>query len=373
MVAVPWYPLLRCKDQPLAGAAGGGAGGVATAATFWVVADPQIEGHKRGTRSEFWNNLMNDVYYAFITHTMARKFGPFDAVLMLGDLFSFQYHKDPEFFDVERRLRWAFQEPIPLRQEPLPPPPAPPAGGDDSLVLDPEDAPHDTPFYFLAGNHDVGYASELPQGVVARFERTFNKRHWVREVALGAGHPGLLLVACDGMELDGVLRSQRSWEFLKRAAALRSEAYAGHTVVLLTHIPLWKAAGSCPGDSPAVEYRDNGMVRWQHTLSESTTEWILTNMRPALVLSGHDHEGCSFDHPGGVTEVTVRSVLGDYSGNTALLSARRDGTLALQQCPFYRSQVVVAACIYMMVAVLLCILYTLCLVRTTRPDKEKAE
>ena len=313
---------------------------------IWVVADPQVEGHKKGTTGEYLNNAMNDVYYRFITKAMGRVFGVFDEVWLLGDIFSFQYHNDEQFWDIAARIAWSFDVPE-------------------------HSSSFRAPYYFLAGNHDLGYTTH-PRNV-KRFEQYYNKRVWSRDVG------SVQVVACDGMELDGDEAGSSNWKFLKGVAEGRGEG----GLVLLLHIPLWKPEGSCEGDMPEIVYQQ-GRVVTQTTLSKETSEWILKNVKPDLVLSGHDHEGCQYNHPVGggrgegegesgggyVTEVTVRSILGDYSGNTAVLSIHEDATLSLQQCGCFRTQYILTAVIALCVLIVGHVLFSVIVMRRSR-QKQK--
>jgi hypothetical protein len=137
-------------------------------------------------------------------------------------------------------------------------------------------------------------------------------------------------------------------------------------LILLTHIPLHKEPGICV-DEPLFTYlpEENGSgVKEQNFLSpdaskdailqglfgmHSSTEAAARGMgRHGIILTGHDHEGCDVYHYAdredgtwhaqrwtnantsalaadddqpGIREVTVRSMMGEFSGNAALLSA----------------------------------------------------
>ena len=81
----------------------------------------------------------------------------------------------------------------------------------------------------------------------------------------------------------------------------------------------------------------------QNFLSANVTEVILREIRPVFVFSGHDHYGCDFVHPTKTTEHTVRSMMGDFSGNSALFEISRGPTefkYHFGTCPFIRIQLI---------------------------------
>jgi len=83
-----------------------------------------------------------------------------------------------------------------------------------------------------------------------------------------------------------------------------------------------KPAGVCI-DSPNIVYNALGHVVQQNFLSEKTSQNILRNIQPIFIFTGHDHEGCDYTHPEGSREHTIRSVMGDYSGNAGLFEIER--------------------------------------------------
>jgi hypothetical protein len=132
-------------------------------------------------------------------------------------------------------------------------------------------------------------------------------------------------------------------EFLEQLA--NSPPFEGATV-LLSHVPLGKPEGLCR-DGSYFEFYEWGTLRAQNHLSESSTERVLHSVfrqgtkHGGIILSGHDHEGCIsvYDQHAdgtwrprlgseagewGVLEVTVRSMMGEYGGNTGMISGTWD-------------------------------------------------
>lgn len=225
----------------------------------------------------------------------------------------------------------------------------------------------------VAGNHDIGYAGDITRERVARFEEAYGSLNWEVRFSLNASDhsPDLRLVILNSMNLDAPafdddLRAE-SLAFLHRQ--LRQDNLSSKTAtLLLTHIPLYKESGICI-DGPFVDYfpdHNGGGIKEQNHLAYNTSESILDalvgqeqrNLK-ALILNGHDHEGCHVYHalrskdltrsqdgddaeqrswqaygynspqgalkrnPSfvGVREVTVRSMMGEFDGNAGLVSA----------------------------------------------------
>ncbi|KAI8932560.1 hypothetical protein NX059_010736 [Plenodomus lindquistii] len=181
----------------------------------------------------------------------------------------------------------------------------------------------------IAGNHDVGYAGDLDESRIERFERAFGSVNWDIWFELpehlhanttpssdDQPPPALRLVILNTMNLD-----TPAW-----SSALQTETYAftnhiimnsrpvtdrTHATVLLTHIPLEKEQGICV-DSPYFDFFEDGQgVREQNMLSDHASRIVLEGMfgmsgnkdaegsglgRRGIVLNGHDHAGCDVVH-----------------------------------------------------------------------------
>ncbi len=214
-------------------------------------------------------------------------------------------------------------------------------------------------FVNTTGNHDVGYAGEISYNNMYRYSRFYGQpNYWVEYNTHGGhesheSHPWRLVVV-NSLLLDGPAKHtplyEAQWQFLR---ALAAHPFNGSTV-LITHVPLHKPEGFC-ADPPATEYftRQNcpawdwdklGNLRSQTLLSPDTSQKLLdaafANGRPGIILTGHDHEGCityfarqgtgaapwsasaqkPVNYTAVVKEITVRSIMGEYGGNTGLLT-----------------------------------------------------
>ncbi|XP_072981002.1 uncharacterized protein C630.12 isoform X1 [Typha angustifolia] len=187
------------------------------------------------------------------------------------------------------------------------------------------------PIYYLSGNHDIGYGafhSQHPE-VINRYEKEFGDRNY----RFSFGKVDFIVV--DAQTLDAGKEQGKettlSWEFIRNI----SNDVKSNPRILLTHIPLYR-----PDDTPCGPYRSSPVINqrvsyaalgqgitYQNYLSKETSEHLLDIIRPALVLSGHDHDHCTVVHStpfGSITEHTV-------------------GTLSWQQGNLYPSFMLMAA------------------------------
>ncbi|PVI02149.1 hypothetical protein DM02DRAFT_613122 [Periconia macrospinosa] len=184
----------------------------------------------------------------------------------------------------------------------------------------------------IAGNHDIGYAGDIDESRVERFERAFGKVNWdiVFTYPLNQTNttsqedspklprtvPELRLVVLNSMNLDTPVWTpslqEDSYDFMNHVVATaRPVTSKTHTTLLLTHIPFHKEPGICV-DSPLFTYFEGGSgVKEQNMLSDYASRVILEgifglNSNPAadgqgfgrhgIVLNGHDHAGCDVLH-----------------------------------------------------------------------------
>lgn len=220
----------------------------------------------------------------------------------------------------------------------------------------------------VAGNHDIGYAGDVDQRRIDRFERAFGQVNWRIRIPHAVPQSNLTtelhLVNLNSMILDNPAWNQDLYhathEYLDQVINDTHTRSPQDAVILLTHVPLYKPAGICV-DPPFFSYfepRHGGGIREQNHLSEQSSGKILNGLfqqssgekRAGIVLNGHDHEGCDTWHnrseadqeqwnhtrysatnktATGIREVTVRSMMGDYGGNAGLLSAWFDADAAV--------------------------------------------
>ncbi|TKX23239.1 TED1-like protein [Elsinoe australis] len=315
----------------------------------------------------------NDYYLAHVYRTVTWWTQPSHGVV-LGDLLGSQWMNDEEF---ERRSHrfWtrAFRgaEKIPDNIF-------------DYVQVVPEGSMKwDKSLITVAGNHDIGYAGDLDESTVERFEKRYGKVNWyitfglengqlrmlTRNQAAFAEGPRLKVIVLNTMNLDSPVHSKALQEETKRFLddQIGSSAGQGYldATVLLTHIPLHKQEGLCVDSPFFTHYPDHhgAGISEQNHLTESSSRSILDGLyefegsfaTAGMILNGHDHEGCDVIHARGavsdgldnvttssigdwtslrredaqkakvrsdrsVREVTVRSMMGAYGGNSGLVS-----------------------------------------------------
>ena len=185
----------------------------------------------------------------------------------------------------------------------------------------------------IAGNHDIGYAGDVSESRVARFERTFGRANWdVRfdyprsENESQETLPTLHLVVLNSLNLDSPALSpdlqHASFGFINSVISSRSRPVEDRSsfTMLLTHLPLHKPAGVCV-DEPYFDFFDfddaegrfkAGGIKEQYHLSDhGSRHGVLEGLfgishnadadgggrgRNGLILTGHDHEGCDVWH-----------------------------------------------------------------------------
>jgi hypothetical protein len=185
--------------------------------------------------------------------------------------------------------------------------------------------------------------------------------------------PEIRIVVLNDMNIDTPASSKElqdeTYKFLNDIITTSQDvARKAHFTLVLTHIPLHKKEGICV-DGPFFDFFsgdfENG-IKEQNHLSADGSKGMLEGIfgmsgssegdgrgfgRNGLVLTGHDHEGCDvyhyinqsadtserqweakrwneakagglFEEAGvpGLREITVRSMMGDFSGNAGLLS-----------------------------------------------------
>merc|ERR1711934_888878 len=121
------------------------------------------------------------------------------------------------------------------------------------------------------------------------------------------------------MSLEGSPRAPQQYNATYEFITSLREIAGDLPIVLFQHVPLHKPSGSCPGDAPYINRTESGFIVEQTLLSEEWSEYIVHTIHPVLVFSGHDHEGCSFEHTPYTRELTLRSMMGDYSGHAGIV------------------------------------------------------
>lgn len=183
----------------------------------------------------------------------------------------------------------------------------------------------------IAGNHDVGYAGDIDESRIERFEKAFGSVNWdiwftlpenitsgtsAEDPNAADAPPALRLVVLNSMNLDTPAWSSdlqtETYSFVNHIITTSRPVHdKTHATILLTHIPLEKEAGVCV-DSPYFDYFDGGHgVKEQNMLSDHSSKVVLEGIfgmsenkdaaggglgRRGVVINGHDHAGCDVLH-----------------------------------------------------------------------------
>jgi hypothetical protein len=270
----------------------------------------------------------NDYYLAHIYRTLHWWTQP-THVTVLGDLIGSQWVTDGEF---ERRGQryWnrvfaggqRVEDDITQGKE---------GGTETKFNLD--DKSWERRVINIAGNHDIGYAGDISEARVTRFERIFGRANWdVRfehpESRNGsqAVLPTLHLIVLNSLNLDTPALSPKlqhaSYEFINSVISSHSRPVEDRSsfTLLLTHLPLYKPAGVCI-DGPYFDFFKfddadgrfmyGGVKEQNHLSDHGSRHGVLEGIfgishkpdaagggkgRNGLILTGHDHEGCDVWH-----------------------------------------------------------------------------
>ncbi|KAH3678347.1 hypothetical protein WICMUC_001580 [Wickerhamomyces mucosus] len=358
--------------------------------------DPQIKGNWPSTPYlKKLDTYGNDYYLGHIYKVMKNRLNP-THVVALGDLFSSQWIGDSEFFNRTKRyvtrlynqpeehivpildyiskneqvdwieysndlksknledFNWEYQEVF------------------DWTTADYSKKFAKTPLFLnVSGNHDIGYSGDATWQHMARYNKLFGKDNFWIEYNKGTPQ-AFRIVVLNSLLLEGPALQpeflEYTWEFLYK---LFEQRFKGSTI-LLTHVPFYKKEGLCV-DGPYHEYYNeetmksehykNNLLRSQNHLSQDVTQRVLnlifdeSEKYPGIILTGHDHEGCesyyslnntdyswysTSSKPRNqpfVKEITVRAMMGEYGGNTGLLTgkfsqARNQWDFHFSLCPF---------------------------------------
>lgn len=356
-----------------------------------VFGDPQIKGIWRNTPYRSRLDIFgNDYFLGHIYSTMRKRLNP-THIAVLGDLFSSQWIGDSEFFNRTLRYskrifdrdltpllniksqnhdsnnqyatdwkKWGEDEFMSKLQI-------------DTWQFDYHDIkswnPDREDFVFInvTGNHDTGYSGDVTYQHLARYNEIFGKDNYYIEYNSNSDN-AYRIVVLNNLLLDGPALQPEflnyTWNFLNK---INERNFNGSTI-LLTHVPFFKDDNLCvdaqefrfyPDVYEREPYKAN-LLRSQNHISQQTTNkvfnLIFNNGKPGIVLVGHDHEGCQvifnkvndnwiatrepmIEAEFHLQEITVRSMMGEFYGNSGLITGHFDNLAKLWSwnfslCPF---------------------------------------
>lgn len=190
----------------------------------------------------------------------------------------------------------------------------------------------------VAGNHDIGYAGDLTEERMDRFERVFGKANYELRFELPVSdpltnatiidsetnpesnrlRPEIRIIVVNDMNLDTPAKvpalQDATYGFINSVIGnSHAVEFKGAFTLVLTHIPMYKPAGVCV-DGPFFDFHsqsDGGGIKEQYLLSADASKGFWEGIygvsgntgaagnglgRPGLILNGHDHEGCDTYH-----------------------------------------------------------------------------
>ncbi|KAG0564299.1 hypothetical protein M758_8G095400 [Ceratodon purpureus] len=278
-----WVPVVACPWPSLASSASGVGDGSTDVIRIAVIADPQLTdrtsyNQKPGSLALRLTQFYSDIYMrrAFRSSVLGKK--P-DQIIFLGDLLDGGPILAPEDWQESlKRYEHIFDQS---------------EGG-----VEPGRQKPSIPVYTLPGNHDLGYEAmeSANTEAVERYRRVFGPLE--HNVTIG----GVEFVFVDAQALDGSGGiATRSWNFVKQKAIEKNN----HVRVLVTHMPLFRPDDTpCGRDraSPVINQRMNYQpyqpfhITYQNYVTEKSSSKLLNNLKPVMVLSGHDHDQCFILH-----------------------------------------------------------------------------
>ncbi|KAJ2723542.1 hypothetical protein GGI07_002580 [Coemansia sp. Benny D115] len=293
---------------------------------FNIYGDPQIEGDAKIDRQPYIGKtdlIVNDYYLRHIYKSTLDAFSPQYAVTM-GDIFSSQWVSKSEYYKRIHRFKW---------------------------ISNQIDSQNNTVsgshlYYYLAGNHDIGYGEETRLYHIARYNNNFGplNRMWYvntfnnEDNNSGKTSKGLHQIAIlNAMNLDKTRKEEYrkdTWDFVFDLVKLRA-ARPDIPLVLFLHIPLNKPSGMCE-PHPRIEFVD-GFVSYQDYLSPTVSAYLLHCLNPTIVFNGHDHNGCLATHKIQNQPISLPIALGD--SEKTLQSATDLCNMSLEELDAYSLEI----------------------------------
>ncbi|KAJ5137574.1 hypothetical protein N7526_003807 [Penicillium atrosanguineum] len=316
---------------------------------LWAIIREDIPRSLRATQKQI-DLLGNDWYLAHIYRTLFWWTRPTHTTV-LGDLLGSQWIDDAEFQSRSTRY-WnrVFRGAVPVNDSITR---TGEIGSTGKANEDPEVKGHMEPLgedadpawarrlINVAGNHDIGYAGDVSEARMERFEREFGRANW----DIKFQHPPVLLpnstwdqrtvptlhlINLNTLTLDTPALSKdvqdKTYSYLNDLIGRLDPIEDDSTfTLLLTHVPLHKEEGTCT-DEPYFSFYDDddedgpdgvprfesgGLKEQNHLSSFVSANGILQgiygksgdknahaggNGRNGLILTGHDHTGCDVVH-----------------------------------------------------------------------------
>ncbi|RKP39906.1 hypothetical protein BJ085DRAFT_32606 [Dimargaris cristalligena] len=222
--------------------------------------------------------LFNDHFLRHTVKTVFHETKP-SHIMFMGDIFSNQWISSGEFASRLDRFKWTTGQ------------------------LPGDFLPTGFPLYNLSGNHDIGYGRDTTPVMVERWEKDFGLVN--HQFVILADHPAApKVVMLNTQNLDHSRYAsvqEAAWKFLQQVSEEQWATHFTHPLLLFLHIPLYKPTGLCV-DPPEINVNTRDEIIDQTMLSPWISRYILYCLRPTVILTGHDHEGCKTEHRVGPVE-----------------------------------------------------------------------
>ncbi|KAJ1968554.1 hypothetical protein IWQ62_001173 [Dispira parvispora] len=243
-----------------------------------LFADPQMEGDTKLLRERWtgWLDLkFNDYYTRHIVRTIHHKTRP-THVGYMGDIFSYQWLNKQEFGRRVERFRWVSGQ----------------TDGDGNFLSPSVSVVN------VSGNHDIGYGQDVNPRYLRQWEQAFGAVNYQSMLTVANNSRTQRMVVLNTQNLDkshDKNLQNDTWSFLQQVVKEHWKQRFSNPVILLMHIPLYKPEGVCM-DPPSTLLNQRGEVIRQNMLPEWVSKYILYCLRPTVIITGHDHEGCRVQH-----------------------------------------------------------------------------
>lgn len=196
----------------------------------------------------------------------------------------------------------------------------------------------------IPGNHDVGNHDQMTAFpyLIHRFHVAFGSTTNV-ELLDSRGLKGLNIISINSMTFynDSCPYCSQSIAYVNRIALKLDELRANPDFsepILLIHIPLYRKDDSqCDHPSSISNRVKEENIEGKDVIHKSASSFLLSRLKPRLILSGHTHMDCVTFHksPNDSNEITVSSFNHKYAENKPsllLLSVNRNNTFT-KHCP----------------------------------------
>jgi hypothetical protein len=152
----------------------------------------------------------------------------------------------------------------------------------------------------LVGNHDIGFHDRVlyfEPFLRQRFEKAFNTSLIQVDLIPHSGH-NFTFISINSMALNGdncSLCSAAEAEIKQIGQSLQTSP---HRPILMSHFPLFRSSDELCNETDSADSEDK-LIEFREgydCISEYSTEFLISNLKPGIALTGHTHNGCTTRH-----------------------------------------------------------------------------